>query len=510
MPFLRESEGMYLAHADTFVCKYEAKSRPFSFGVPKNSYYARKTLEMEIGRERVDALTAAYRRSNVSHQALLDEVSESDSLRVEDYAVSQPKWRATKEKVRTMFKLPVKGQPLHLNNLKLDAVKSTLPMTNSPGLPYTDEEVHKKGDILDDGEMFDKLRSQIRTIKTTKRKASVPPALVSIRNHVVPADAPDKVRGVYGYPMMMWAIETLMFWDLIQKFKVCPTSYGIGITPLKGGGLAKYADSYFKLMTDFSSFDKTVGAFLIREAFDILEDNIDFGHYRFGGIPDMGAQFRLFDLCVDYFINTPLVLPTGEGFQKCGGVPSGSVVTNLIDSIVNALVTVYVTTELGVPLSRERYKFSGDDALLVGRTTTVRNTDFDPDKYSKLMYDCFGIICVPSKTSITASEDFEFLGYKQSMKSGGPHRDPVQLVAALVLPESTDRHVHDYCQRLVGLSYAGATSPKFRELCLALERRLFAVDALDGHVHWRKGMARYINIIGLRTEQLKRCCTTAS
>jgi hypothetical protein len=55
-----------------------------------------------------------------------------------------------------------------------------------------------------------------------------------------------------------------------------------------------------------------------------------------------------FKRLVRYFINTPVRVCSGERLRKSGGVPSGSMFTNMIDSIVNMIAMrycIYSTTD---------------------------------------------------------------------------------------------------------------------------------------------------------------------
>jgi hypothetical protein len=90
---------------------------------------------------------------------------------------------------------------------------------------------------------------------------------------------------------------------------------------------------------DYSSFDATISADLIARAFDIL------------GIPEVAPQF----------IHKKLLTPWGT-FEFESGVPSGSPFTNIIDSVVNAMVLNYVAKTEGVEVE---CRVNGDDSVAI-------------------------------------------------------------------------------------------------------------------------------------------------
>lgn len=122
------------------------------------------------------------------------------------------------------------------------------------------------------------------------------------------------------------------------------------------------------IVGDWSKFDKYVPAWLIRDAFKMV-----FRHVTKDRVRDVeGKEWpvnpaktkRRWEAMVNYFINTPVQLSSGERFMKYGGVPSGSCFTNIIDGIVNAIVTRYLTYQMtgAMPLDD---LYLGDDLIVI-------------------------------------------------------------------------------------------------------------------------------------------------
>jgi hypothetical protein len=98
---------------------------------------------------------------------------------------------------------------------------------------------------------------------------------------------------------------------------------------------------------DFSAFDASVNSYLIAQAFKLLIDWT-------------GAQYL--EVVMDHFVSGALLTPDGLIEGRDGGVPSGSSLTNMIDTLVQAVVWHYVALVLGVTLVD--WMVLGDDAVV--------------------------------------------------------------------------------------------------------------------------------------------------
>lgn len=91
---------------------------------------------------------------------------------------------------------------------------------------------------------------------------------------------------------------------------------------------------------DFSQFDSTVQNAVIRRAFDVIR--FAFGCHRGDGSFD-DKQIAYIE---ENFIHSKLVMPDGLISVKPGGIPSGTGLTSVMDSIVNAVIFLDVLHEL--------------------------------------------------------------------------------------------------------------------------------------------------------------------
>lgn len=120
-------------------------------------------------------------------------------------------------------------------------------------------------------------------------------------------------------------------------------------------------------------------------------------------------------------------LPSGERFKKKGGVPSGSMFTNIIDSIVNVTVMRYVLYHTtGHFPAAEMYL--GDDSSITGEGI------INLENIGKVALEKFGMVVHPEKSYLTTNPtNVQFLGYFN--RYGLPYKGHFYLLAFFMYPE---------------------------------------------------------------------------
>ena len=107
------------------------------------------------------------------------------------------------------------------------------------------------------------------------------------------------------------------------------------------------------ISVDYSGFDTSVSREMISMAFRILRK-------WFPGEDEM------LEILEEVFSTSGMVTPDGWHFGRDGAVPSGSALTNLIDTIVNSFIVEYSSLKRGQDV---RYLALGDDTLVAGSLT---------------------------------------------------------------------------------------------------------------------------------------------
>jgi hypothetical protein len=199
---------------------------------------------------------------------------------------------------------------------------------------------------------------------------------------------------------------------------------------------------------DFSSFDTKVPAWLIRAAFGILRQNIEFSTFQGKPVSKEDAQKwkNVWDGMVWYFINTPILMPDGRMFRKYRGVPSGSWWTQMIDSVVNFILIEYLADCQNVEI--RNLKVLGDDSAF----RSGPQFDLEVAKGD----------CVPTGMLIKVEKcersldpsDFKLLGTKY--RDGHVFRETDEWFKLALYPESSVLSLDMSFTRLIGLWIGGA------------------------------------------------------
>ncbi|CAH0395178.1 unnamed protein product [Bemisia tabaci] len=151
-----------------------------------------------------------------------------------------------------------------------------------------------------------------------------------------------------------------------QRLPAHSTPIAYGSETATGGAMKvvkrmqKYGKWYYGL--DFKRFDKTVPAWLVDLAYDLLLENIDLSEYDDGSIPNAQRLLNMFNFTRSYMINTPIRMATGKRFRKNNGVASGTYFTQLIGSICNSILISWMIITL-TGNDPEDLMVLGDDSL---------------------------------------------------------------------------------------------------------------------------------------------------
>lgn len=171
------------------------------------------------------------------------------------------------------------------------------------------------------------------------------------------------------------------------------------------------------LTVDYSGFDQSISNWLIYDAFDIIKQAFILNE----------SERQLFDVIVNDFINKCFIGLDGELVFSNKGVPSGSMFTQIVDSIVNMLmISTYMNSQ---KIDRWSSCIMGDDNVIF----TPQALDLkDLKGYLEYM---FGIKMNPDKCSQTTRNGNSVDFLSREWRVDGQWRHPHILISKLLYPE---------------------------------------------------------------------------
>nr|UCS96372.1 MAG: RNA-dependent RNA polymerase [Riboviria sp.] len=385
-----------------------------------------------------------YTRSEISLEGIRTDLFQYHNKCNYDFE-SDPLMSLAVTKASVAFRLP--PTPIRhicdvINDKTLDIWSS------SPCLPWTEYGYKDKRSVVAENRNVGSIRKFWSNVKKGL-KMNPPDAMAHARSHLIQADEPNKVRAVWGYPLTMVLGEAMFALPLIQAYKRSDSPLAYGYETAVGGCLKikrEFRGKYFTAL-DFSRFDKTAHPWLIKKAFDILEQQIQFTEYEDGSKPQAVGMYRCWDFIKKYFQHTTIRLANGERYKKTTGVPSGSFFTQLIDSIVNYIIITWVFLKLHGSLPNN-IKVMGDDSICSS------DSRVDLDDAQELL-DLIGMVLNVKKSCTSRYlSNIDFLGYR--INDGYPSR-PYQIwLSSLAYPDFPDRCIDEFITRAIGLGYANA------------------------------------------------------
>lgn len=233
-----------------------------------------------------------------------------------------------------------------LNPISVEQAFAEMPKNTNLGLPW----------VTSDGSLRFEVLESAREIETNRYKIDYNyPCMLYWRGQPKGLGEIPKQRTVWGFPHDITVHELRIQEPLLKVLRnhlqfaswIGPDAVNRAVTKIINSTRGK-----MKLSADFSGYDASVPYELIHLAFNLLRD-------WFANSED------LIDFLENQFLNIGLATPEGVWSGRSGGVPSGSGLTNLIDSLIQLLVFSYVSIILGNPIVY--HLVQGDDGVIVFR-----------------------------------------------------------------------------------------------------------------------------------------------
>lgn len=239
---------------------------------------------------------------------------------------------------------------------------------------------------------------------------------------------------------------------------------------------------------DFKKFDKTVPAWLVDIAFDILLGNVDIGNYREHGVASAVRSLVMYHYIKNYFINTVIRIQNGDRYQKNSGIASGSFFTQLIGSVCNSILMNWISIKIDNDAPIDAL-YMGDDSLL--RT----KSKWDLDECQHLIRSIGMELNMQKCQSQRDLHSIVFLGYE--INNGIPTKDHESWLAALHCPERPDENFEMVQSRALGLYYANMG------IDLAFHNKCYAIIKLKPFdLHFSRNFERMLTYVGIQLTDL--------
>nr|DAZ87743.1 TPA_asm: RdRp [Pseudoglobivirus] len=352
--------------------------------IDRNALFA---LNRTFDPAKVSLARMRYHRAYLNYDSLLEDLMEYDcpkAKRTDDSA-----YIMAYESVRRELTPETQIIPLTMGAV---ANHKNFPNSKSPGLPYKTQGFATKREAIDAPGVLHDINVTWHHIGAGKA-VELPDTCCYARAQICSREK-NKIRAVWGYPLSLYMEEGRFFYPILEHLATTESpkiAYGLEIST---GGMSYInsmcKDSPFILMGDWSKFDKTIPIWLIRDAFTILAQWIDFGQVRDseGKIWHVrkDRSHRRWKKMVDYFCCTPVQLSDGKRFKKWGGVPSGSCFTNVIDSIVNMLVMRTCIYKLIGQLPTDDVYLGDDSVIALPRYVSPTRLK-EPARHQHLWYE---------------------------------------------------------------------------------------------------------------------------
>jgi hypothetical protein len=221
----------------------------------------------------------------------------------------------------------------------------------------------------------------------------------------------------------------------------------------------------YAVSLDYSSYDQSLPSWLIEDAFDIIK--IMFRN-------DGSFDEELWNLMVAAFIHKDIIWK--DGVVHCDhGVPSGSMWTQIIDSLCNKLMieTAFNVIKGG----RHQCFIMGDDNLI------YHTADCDVNRLLEVVQYMFGVKVNKSKSAqFVRFQDPEFLSCYWR-RNGEQWRQPKVLIDHLLWPERHRNYMGSSTPELVVYSYILCYRAGMKEFLdierFLMDNKLREADVLD-------------------------------
>jgi len=446
---------------------------PFNASVPKFDPWFRHILKSRVPGV-VQDLESTYMRDPCTPERVMAHIKMYD--RTWKRMPTGKHMQQAKQIVADLFSPVGKVEPIDFNFAGWHKILPHLEMSSSPGLPLR-REFTTQGECLP--HIYDKAKRLNHFAKFLQPGAvRAPPCMIGLRPGLIKIEELDskiKARGVWAYPAEVKVIEMRYVIPLMERFS---TMFGKIPYPV-GRNMTKALpfiidhllhDGKHGFVTDVSKLDTCIGPDYIDWAFSLIRSFYDMGITQSSDT----RNHNVLSFLHFYFKRTPILLPSGQFVKKIGGVPSGSGFTQIVDTLVTLLITVYSMLRLGYDCEDIKGKLFavGDDMA------TSVPSDFPVEEFCYITGQLGFEINLKKVMFSNKGIELKFLGY--SKLGGSIYRPIEELLQTALFPEKYVGNAERSRQRILGQTIAsGLTNGFFSKVNYWMEELVGWQTALD-------------------------------
>lgn len=284
-----------------------------------------------------------FRQATPTGYPRLDEAEEEQRIKLGAYSIMAP-WEMRRPDVMKYFyqaeanvdigafrrTLQVIGDsmPSGLRALSLDQAYNEMPKGTNLGAPF-----------FTSNDEFRPLTLELakRYMSEKFRNGQVDPCLLYWRGQPRGIGQASKNRTVWGYPHWITILELSLQTPMLQRLRSNDWfAAWSGLNNVDRVVTNIFDDARQPLLSvDFSGFDASVPAMLIEGAFWLIRRMFD------------ANALSQINFVEDRFMHIDLFTPEGIWSDRSAGVPSGSGLTNLVDSLIQIIIWYYYALTTG-------------------------------------------------------------------------------------------------------------------------------------------------------------------
>lgn len=224
-----------------------------------------------------------------------------------------------------------------VKRMRLEEVVQRMDLSRNAGLPTL-------------GPKAEDVERALLAAQQCERGKSPPPSVVMHRGKNL-----QVARAVHCLPFEWHIVEGSFFYPLQDAILSFNNPYYVGRTraavSAKINEMCGHATRM--LCLDYSQFDASLNRRIIAHAFSVLEKSLQLDE----------REAKLWRRLATYFVTCPMLCPDGYVYYgRRGGVPSGSMFTQLIDSVCNSIIIEYVAARLKKRFGH--HLVVGDDSVI--------------------------------------------------------------------------------------------------------------------------------------------------